>query len=173
MTLLKKTMHENVRNYVQKIKGMYPDRFRNVSVLEVWSQNINGSVRAFFDDCEYTWLDLCEWKDVDIVLHVTNFWPDKEYDVVISTEAMEHDKLWAMSLYRMWQLVKKRGMLLVTCANINRKEHGTTRTSPKNSPWTLDYYRNISREDVLSILPNAIIVESPDKTDIYFHILKL
>jgi hypothetical protein len=35
----------------------------------------------------------------------------------------------------------------MTCATTGRDKHGTTRTSPKDSPFTTDYYMNITEED--------------------------
>ena len=35
----------------------------------------------------------------------------------------------------------------MTCATEGRAEHGTTRTIPKDSPFTTDYYLNLTEED--------------------------
>jgi 2-polyprenyl-3-methyl-5-hydroxy-6-metoxy-1,4-benzoquinol methylase len=82
---------------------------------------------------------------VDIIQDIKDH--DKHYDIVISTEMLEHNKTRDLALKNMYKLADK--MLIVTCANINRKEHGTTRTNPKDSPATTDYYKNISKEDIL------------------------
>lgn len=172
MTLFRKTMHESVKSYVAKIKERFPERFKNTTVLEVGSQDINGSVREFFENCDYVGIDLFPGKWVDIVVNVNDYAPCSKFDVVISTEALEHDKDWKESLYKMRWLTKRFWLLIVTCANINRKEHWTARTSPENSPWTLDYYGNISKEDVLKVLPSAHVEESADQKDLYFYLLK-
>jgi hypothetical protein len=69
-------------------------------------------------------------------------------DVVISTECLEHDKYWAITLQNICNnILKKGGLFIMTCATTGRAEHGTTRTSPKDSPFTTDYYLNITEED--------------------------
>ena len=62
-------------------------------VLEVGSLDINGSVRPLFENCNYTGIDLGEGRGVDVVAHVTDYHrlDDNEFDVVISTETLEHD----------------------------------------------------------------------------------
>src|SRR5271166_5993768 len=81
--------------FVASIKNFIPSFFSGVSVLEVGSLNINGSVRAFFDGTDYTGIDICEGKDVDVVCYGENFAADaSSYDVIISCEAMEHNPGW-------------------------------------------------------------------------------
>ena len=56
----------------------------------------------------------------------------------------------------MLRMMKKDGMIIITCASLGRGEHGTKRTTPENSPltnnigWT--YYKNLSKRD-LKIVP--------------------
>ena len=39
----------------------------NIKVLEIGSYNVNGSIRAFFPNANYTGVDLCDGPGVDIV----------------------------------------------------------------------------------------------------------
>ena len=47
-------------------------------------------------------------------------------------------------------------MFLFTCATIGRLEHGTKRTTPSDSPFTskleIDYYRNLTEEDIREVI---------------------
>jgi hypothetical protein len=56
---------------------------------------------------------------------------------------LEHNKYRKESLQNMYDLLEDRGVLVLTCATTGRAEHGTTRTSVKDSPYTTDYYMNI------------------------------
>ena len=51
----------------------------------------------------------------------------------------------------MHRMLKPGGLLIMTCASRGRREHGTTRTSPQNSPGTQalewDYYLNLRESD--------------------------
>ncbi len=139
-------MHSNVINFVKGIQREFPNYFNNSQVLECGSLNINGSNRIFFKNCKYKGLDIVKGKDVDIVTKTHAFLEgvSKIYDVVISTEMLEHDKFYSESLQTMFRLTKSNGLLLVTAAGEGRKEHGTTATSPADSPLTNDYYKNIT-----------------------------
>ena len=151
-------MHPEAYSYVAKVKEEFPDFFKNKKVLEVGSLIINGTVRDFFQDCDYTGIDLSAGHGVDQIANVNDFIP-ANYDVVISTEMFEHDKDWQKSLLTMYNKVKPGGMLLVTCAGPTRPEHGTTRTDSYSSPFTTNYYGNISRDDFLGVLGTKMFDE--------------
>jgi SAM-dependent methyltransferase len=126
--------------------------FSNKKVLEVGSLNINGTMRDFFNDCDYTGIDVGEGKDVDFVCsgHEYNS-PDETYDVCTSGECFEHNPYWAETFANMVRMTKSGGLVFFTCATTGRPEHGTSRTSPSKSPLTIgkgwDYYRNLDEDD--------------------------
>jgi hypothetical protein len=68
---------------------------------------------------------------------------------VISTECFEHDKHYAETLNNAYNLLKVGGLLLFSCAAPGRPEHGTARTSKGDSPFTNDYYKNLSDTDIV------------------------
>jgi SAM-dependent methyltransferase len=143
-------MHTEPWEWTNNLKQKFPQYFTEKKVLEVGSLDINGSVRGFFTDCEYVGLDLGEGKGVDLVQPVHEH--IGEYDVVISTEMLEHDNYWKESLKAMHNNLKSGGIFILTCAGPDRQEHGTKRTTPQDAPFTTDYYRNISIEDFLTII---------------------
>lgn len=169
-------MHKEAKQFVRQVKAEYPEYFNGKKVLEVGSLDINGSVRKYFVDCDYTGIDRSDGRGVDIVCDAWSFvvLPETKFDVVISTEMLEHDKTWMMSLERMYRNLKPNGLLLITCAGPTRAEHGTTRSDGGwASPSTPDYYRNISTEDFASVLPATLFSKSylgyrSDHADLYF-----
>ena len=152
-------MHFEVDYFVQKVKHLHPEHFKGKRVLEVGSLNINGSVRQYFEKCEYTGIDLGIGEGVDIVCKAHEHKRPYHYQTIISTEMLEHDYHWVASLLTMHTNLKGGGMLILTCAAPGRKEHGTKRTSPTDSPFTTDYYRNISISDFYSVLPPSMFME--------------
>ena len=144
-------MHLQQRQYCESIKEKYPQHFENKRVLDVGSMDINGNNRYLFANCEYLGIDLGEGRNVDLVCPIHEFKSNK-FDTIISTEMLEHDKHWERSLISMYNLLKKGGLLMLTAASTNRKEHGTIRTEPKSSPFTNDYYKNITVEMLNSVL---------------------
>ncbi len=155
-------MHREPMQFVRSVKAQAPEFFTGKRVLEVGSLDINGSVRPLFTDCQYTGIDLDEGRGVDVVAHVTDYHrlDDGEFDVIISTETLEHDRAWDKSLAAMYRLLKPNGLMVVTAAAPNRPEHGTTRLEGIASPFTLDHYRNISVEDIASTLPANLFSKS-------------
>ena len=134
-----------------------PRCFSGVRVLEVGSLNIYGSVRTHFDGCEYLGVDLAEGEGVDWVCpgQLLAF-PAGHFDTVVSSECFEHNPFWRETFANMLRMCRPGGLVLMTCATVGRKEHGTSRTSPHASPFTADarwdYYRNLSERDLRSAI---------------------
>lgn len=60
--------HDTQMWFFQNIKAFFPRFFDNVSVLEIGSLNINGTVREFFTNCNFTGIDIGPGPCVDIVI---------------------------------------------------------------------------------------------------------
>jgi SAM-dependent methyltransferase len=140
--------HYEQQQFCKSLITLHPKYFSNVDVLDIGSQDINGNNRFLFDHYNYLGIDLNIGANVDIISSGHNFKSETKFDVVISTECLEHDKYWALSLQNITKnLLHKGGLFIMTCATTGRAEHGTTRTSPKDSPFTTDYYLNLTEED--------------------------
>lgn len=147
--------HAAQREFCQEIKQKFPRIFVGVRVLDCGSLDINGSNRDLFEASEYKGIDIGPGKNVDEVCRTSEHAaPTAHYDVVISTECLEHDMYYPASLRNMVRVLRPGGLLLLTCATTGRKEHGTRRTSPADSPMTAaqpgwaDYYHNVTEQDV-------------------------
>ena len=173
-------MHIEVGQFIKRVRKELFHKFRLRNVLEVGSKNINGSTRKYFWFCNYHGIDLSKGKGVDEVIDICEMSYSRNYqewDVVISCEMLEHCEQWKKALERMFHFVKPGGLLLITCASDERLEHGTKRTTPECSPDTTDYYRNISKEDFKSVLPDSlfslyVLMNGRDKQDLYFYGIK-
>lgn len=144
--------HPQQRNFIVGLKNQYGDFFKDKKVLEVGSLNINGTIRDFFENSDYTGIDVGEGPGVDIVCQGQDYdQPDESYDVVCSGECFEHNPYWLETFENMIRLCKKGGLVFFTCATEGRPEHGTARTSPDSSPLTVklgwSYYRNLNESD--------------------------
>jgi len=147
--------HEYQKQFIKKVKDTNPLFFSNKKVLEVGSLDINGSMREFFEECEYIGLDIGSGRGVDIVCSGHEYdASDDTFDVTLSTECFEHNPYWAETFSNMVRLTKSGGLIFFTCATTGRHEHGTRRTSPTKSPLTIqkgwDYYKNLDEEDFRS-----------------------
>jgi SAM-dependent methyltransferase len=150
--------HVEMNSFLEKIKKEFPNYFKNVNVLDFGSLDINGDNRIFFEDIEYTGVDIGEGKNVDIVSLAHRYKPNKKFDVVISTEVFEHDVFWKQSFLNGFDLLKEGGFYIFTCAGYGRPEHGTQISEPESSPFTTkinelsDYYENRTTKDFINIM---------------------
>lgn len=112
-------MHDSVMNFARKV--LTSERIKGKRVLEVGSFNVNGSVRDFvvgLGPAEYVGVDISEQEDyVDIVMDagelVSRFGPDS-WDVVISTEMLEHAAERDAAVNNMKAVLRPGGLALVT-----------------------------------------------------------
>lgn len=147
-------MHPEQQQFCLRTRLRYARFFRDQRVLDVGSLDINGNNRYLFRDCDYTGIDLGAGPNVDIVGHLVDLNGQlKQYDVVISTEALEHDSRWRSTLVCMVEKIVTGGLLLLTWAGPERAEHGTDQSEIGSSPFTGDYYSGLSVETVRAILP--------------------
>lgn len=145
--------HKQQRQYVEKIKSIYPKYFNGVDVLDIGSLDINGNNREYFTDSSYIGIDVGVGKNVDIVTFAHEYKTNKRFDVVISTEALEHDAFYEQTLLKAVTLLKRGGMMLFTCATTGRPEHGTIRTSTEDNPLLMtDYYKNLTEGDIINVI---------------------
>ena len=152
--------HPQQVNFCQSVVDKFPSKFQNKVVYDFGSLDVNGNNRYLFYNCEYVGIDLGEGKNVDVVSKAHEFKPTKKADVCVSTEMLEHDIYWDKSLQNMLRLLKKGGVFLITCATTGRGEHGTTNSkSPFASPFTNEYYKNISDEMFLSAVDVKLFSE--------------
>ena len=135
-------------DFVRGVKEKHPEFFSKAKVLEVGSLDINGTIRVFFDDCEYLGVDIGPGRGVDLVARGEELsFPDGAFDVTASCECFEHNENWAETFQNMVRMTKPGGLVFFTCATTGRPEHGTKRTTPGDAPYCTDYYRNLVAED--------------------------
>jgi len=167
--------HKEQIDFCTSIKHQFPEYFKEKNVLDVGSLDINGNNRYLFKNCQYTGLDLGQGQNVDIICPIHEYCPGFQYDFIVSTEMLEHDKFLPLSLMRMFNLVKAGGAILITCATGCREEHGTVNSQPQTSPFTNDYYRNVTVSDIEFYLPKNRFSEYLIETslvDLYFFSIK-
>ena len=170
--------HQAQIDYCNSIKKRFPEYFKDRYVLDAGSMDINGNNRYLFDNCHYHGLDLGYGPNVDIICPVHKFRPafSFRYDFIISTEMLEHDKHWDKSLKNMFEILKPGGFMLITAATTGRQEHGTKATDTFSSPFTLDYYCNVTRNMLEFALPLDKFIDyelDTFQTDIRFWGIKI
>ena len=166
--------HQEQREFFDRLRNRWPEMFDGVSVLEIGSLNINGTVRDFFTASEYVGVDVSDGPGVDVVCEGQLLtYPDNSFDVAVSAECFEHNPYWLETFANMVRMSDR--WVVFTCASTGRAEHGTTRTTPQDSPFTLqwDYYRNLTADDFLnsfdfSCFESFEFEYNPVSHDLYF-----
>jgi hypothetical protein len=172
--------HFQQQQYVLSVRERFPKYFINSDVLDIGSLDVNGNNRFYFTNCNYLGIDIAWGRNVDMVSRGHEYKSEKLYDTIISTECLEHDKFYPLTLKNCINLLKSGGMLVFTCATTGRGEHGTRRTHPESSPLTVqvedwqDYYKNLTEDDIREALEIDLIFSSyefvvnPESCDLYF-----
>lgn len=136
-------MHPDAFSYVATIKSTIPDPKR---VVEFGSFDVNGSVRELFPDADWYGIDTRPGKGVDLVADVRDWDGGERYDLVVSTEMMEHcESPWRVIDAAYWAL-KPGGYLVATMAAPERDPH-----DGNGDPWRPEcgeHYAGISRDEL-------------------------
>lgn len=108
--------------------GRYID-MSEASMLDVGGRNVNGSVHELFPVYSVTTTDIIEGEGVDFVVDFSIkdipkylSWGSK-FDIVISTEVLEHAPDWRNIVENMIESTKPGGWVVITCATTGRPPH--------------------------------------------------
>lgn len=99
-------------------------------VLEIGSLDVNGSVRPFVEllkPAEYVGVDIVSGPGVDIVCDVKDIagrFGQNGFDVVLSTEMLEHIRDWRGAVHAMKTVCKPGGVIIITTRSPGYPYHG-------------------------------------------------
>ena len=121
-------MHESVMAFGQAV--LNSSDISGKRVVEVGSMNINGSLREHIEalgPASYVGVDFLAGAGVDVVCDagelVTRF-GEGAFDVVVSTEMLEHAQNWRSAIDAMKRVLVPGGVLLLTARGPGFKLHG-------------------------------------------------
>lgn len=113
-------MHSSVMQFVRLL--VEAEELSGCDVLEVGSLDVNGSVRQLFNG-NYHGIDIQDGPGVDQVLdaHSLSMYYRDAFDVVVSTEMLEHDTRPWQSLLAMNIAARPGGWLILTCRGFDER----------------------------------------------------
>ncbi len=171
--------HPNQLQFMKKVGQHLANDYTDKHILEIGSFDVNGSIRSYFESSSYVGVDLTEGAGVDVVGEGNKLNdPDETYDLTVSCECFEHNPHWSETFLNMYRMTKQGGIVVFTCATTGRLEHGTTRTSPKQSPGTQtlgwDFYLNLTERhfrklvNLDGLFDAYIFLTNKHSCDLYF-----
>lgn len=117
-------MHTEAMTFLIKIMWATED-LSGKRVLEIGSLDINGSARTLFPPgAEYVGIDRRPGPGVDWQVDARWFDGCAEFDIVITTETLEHDAEPQKIIDCAARAVKDGGLLIITAAGPGRQLHG-------------------------------------------------
>lgn len=116
-------MHPSVMDFGRRV--LTRGRVHGRHVLEVGARNVNGSLRAHvlsLEPSSYTGVDILDGPGVDVVMAAEDLpalWAQRpegpgRWDLVLSTEMLEHARDWRRALYGCKAVTAIGGFLLLT-----------------------------------------------------------
>ncbi|MEA4840140.1 MAG: methyltransferase domain-containing protein [Bacteroidales bacterium] len=98
------------------IVDTYLDKNKKLEILDVGSYDVNGSYKSLFQNPNWSYcgLDIVEGPNVDIVSKgLYDFGIDKQFDVVISGNCLEHVEAPWKWIQEVHKVVKKGGLVCI------------------------------------------------------------
>lgn len=137
-------MHQSVMDWLRT--GTSAEEIGGRTVLEVGSQNVNGSPREVFGKHapkSYLGVDFAPGACVDRVVDASKLvetFGEEAFDVVISTEMLEHAQDWRSAVSGMKSVLKQGGLLLITTRSPGFPYHGYPHDYWR---YTLQHFKDI------------------------------
>jgi len=133
-------------------QNLYKEEVVGKSVLEVGSRDVNGSVRPFIETLnplKYIGVDIIEGPKVDQICaaeDILNEFGEESFDIVVSTEMLEHVKDWKKVINNFKDILKPQGIVIITTRSKGFPIHG----------YPEDYWR-FEVADMANIFSDCVI----------------
>lgn len=107
-------MHPSAKRNFNDFLNTYVDtKQTGLTLVEVGSQNVNGSLRDLTDSrTNYIGLDFCEGEGVDVVLKDPYQFPiiSESADIVVSSSCFEHSEFFWLTFLECMRILKPHGL---------------------------------------------------------------
>jgi SAM-dependent methyltransferase len=134
------------------VQNLTEKEIRGKRILEVGSLDVNGSLRPIIElwnPSDYVGIDIEPGPGVDKVCdaeQLLQIFPKESFDIVISTEMLEHARNWRKVISNIKALCKPKGIILITTRSFGRAYHA----------YPYDFWR-FEVDDMQNIFADCII----------------
>jgi SAM-dependent methyltransferase len=119
-------VHKTAIDNAKLFFDAYVQPLGHVSIVEIGSQNVNGSIRPSFGaDVSYIGVDFADAAGVDVVLSDPYSLPfqDNEIDIVVSSSCFEHSEFFWLTFLEAARIVRPGGLIYLNAPS-NGPVHG-------------------------------------------------
>lgn len=143
-------MHGEVLDWVKYSINRWRPNASGLSVIELGSLDINGSVRSIAQPLAsfYVGVDVQSGKGVDIVANAATF-VHPTVDLVLCCEVFEHTPEWRKIILNAYSLLNQGGLFVATMAGEGRSPHSAIDENPIRD-W--EYYDNVGAWELNRIM---------------------
>lgn len=142
------------------MNNISPTDIKNKRVLEIGSLDFNGSLREYIlslEPSEYIGTDIVSGKGVDVICRAEDLlgiYGPESFDLIISTEAIEHIFDWRSTINNIKSLCKLNGSILITTRSYGFPLHG----------WPHDHWRfeTYDLKYIFSDFTKVMVQKDPD-----------
>lgn len=147
-------MHAAALRYATEMVADLNLNTPSIQVLDLGGRDVNGTTRHLFDLADsYISVDIVAGRGVDVVADAAEVDFDGcSFDVVISTELLEHTPKVAEIIANAYRLLKPGGVFLATMAGPGRAPHSA---AGKHRMPPGEHYENVDPADLALHLKEA------------------
>jgi SAM-dependent methyltransferase len=128
---MNKMCNQTVVAWFANLAKNNPEQFANKRIIEVGSKDFNGSVRSVLNEfgrpLSYLGVDVSSGKNVDEIVPAEKLvekFGDNAFDIVISTEMIEHVFDWKIVIDNLKKILKPNGTIFLTTRSFGFQYHG-------------------------------------------------
>lgn len=144
-------MHAEAYNWLSRVvsERVLPAMPGSLAVLEIGALDVNGSGRPLFPNAQFLGVDRMPGRGVDVVSTAPIFDGEGRFDVVLTTETLEHAPQPGDIVESAWCSLRDGGMLLITAAADPRLPH---RCDGSQGELRGEHYANINPTELRHLL---------------------
>lgn len=118
-------VHRTAVNNAKLFFETYVRALGQVTVVEIGSQNVNGSIKQQFPGVAYIGVDFAAGRDVDVVLQDPYRlpFPDDHAEVVVTSSCFEHSEFFWLTFMECVRILKPGGLIYLNAPS-NGPVHG-------------------------------------------------